>query len=102
MAIIPGLRKLCTPAFVYLVISLATVFAFAIQNLGDPQSYCIGRFSCNVSSVSLLFTLKIIYVLFWTWVLNIICKEGYTSVSWFLVLIPYILMFIFITAMFLN
>ena len=32
-------------------------------------------------------------ILFWTWVLNIICKAGYKWVSWLLVLLPFILIF---------
>ena len=102
MANIPGLYKLCTPAQVYLVISMITLIVIALQNLGNPNSYCVGRYTCNVSSISILYSLKILYVLFWTWILNIICKEGYTSVSWFLVILPFLLMFIFIALMFVN
>jgi hypothetical protein len=32
--------------------------------------------------------------LFWTWILNFICKSGYPGVSWFLLLLPYILLII--------
>ena len=101
MSVIPGLRNICTPAYVYLVLSLITVFAFAVQNLGNPNSYCIGRYSCNVSSVSMLYVLKLLYIVFWTWILNILCKEGFAEISWFLVILPYVLMFIFITMVFL-
>ncbi len=33
---------------------------------------------------------------FWTFVLNCICKAGYKGVSWFLVLFPFVLMFVLI------
>jgi len=100
MASIPGLKNVCMPAFVYFVLSMATLFAMVLQNLGNPNSYCIGRFSCNVTDVNMLFLMKFVYVIFWTWLLNIICREGYEGISWVLVLLPYMLMFIFILAMF--
>lgn len=102
MANLPGLKGLCTPAQVYLTISIITLVVIALQNLGNPSSYCVGRYTCNVSSISMLYSLKLLYVIFWTWILNIICKEGYTSVSWFLVILPFMLMFIFIALLFLN
>ncbi len=94
MSIIPGIKKLCPPAIVYFVISTISIIAIAIQNYGNNDLYCLGMYSCNVSSVSILFLLKFVYVLFWTWVLNIICRGGYEGVSWFLVLFPYILLFV--------
>jgi hypothetical protein len=35
----------------------------------------------------MIFIIKIVYVIFWTWVLNLICQQGYTPVSWLLVLL---------------
>jgi hypothetical protein len=34
---------------------------------------------------------KVVFVLFWTFLLNMLCKNGFKSVSWFLVLLPYLL-----------
>jgi hypothetical protein len=46
----------------------------------------------GISLVNILFTL------FWTWVLNRLCSAGYIRVSWFLVLFPYLLLFIALIA----
>lgn len=100
MASIPGLKNLCTPALVYFALSFVTILVMAFQNLGNPASYCVGRYSCNVTDINMLFLMKFVYVVFWTWVLNIICREGYEGLSWLLVLIPYMLMLIFILSMF--
>uniref|UniRef100_A0A6C0HJ51 Uncharacterized protein n=1 Tax=viral metagenome TaxID=1070528 RepID=A0A6C0HJ51_9ZZZZ len=100
MANLPGLKNVCTPAFVYFVLSIATIFVMLAQNLGNPNSYCIGRYSCNVADINLLFALKFIYVIFWTWILNLICREGFEGISWVLVILPYILMFVFILTLF--
>ena len=94
MAIIPGIKKLCTPALVYFIISVISIIVMAFQNYGNTDLYCLGMYSCNVTSVGIIFVLKFIYVLFWTWVLNIICRNGYENVSWFIVLFPYILLFV--------
>ena len=39
---------------------------------------------------------EIFYVLGWTYLLNILCKKGHTQLSWLLVLLPFIAMFILI------
>ena len=96
MAIV-GLRKLCTPAMIYLGISTIALIVMILQNSiynDNMNSFCLGSYSCTVSSIVLLFIVKIIYILFWTWILNLICNAGASGVAWFLVLLPFILMFI--------
>ena len=97
-----GLRNLCTPALFYFVLSVVAIVMLAFQNMGNTQVYCVGAYSCPTSSVVAIFLVKIVYVLFWTWLLNIICKSGYETVSWVLVLLPFILMFILIAMMFIS
>ena len=94
-----GFKNLCTPALFYLVISIITMVIIAFQNFGNERVYCIGYYSCPVSSVYLIFILKFIYIIFWTWVLNLICRAGLPIISWLLVLIPILLFFILITLM---
>lgn len=91
---IAGLKNLCSPAYVYLVISIIAIVIMGFQNYGNINTYCLGSYSCDVSSVGLIFMIKIMYVLLWTWILNLICRAGAPGVSWFLVLLPFILLFI--------
>lgn len=90
------LKKLCTPALVYFIISMVSIILILLQNMSGNGRYSIGKLSCACGNVGLLFLGKVLYVFFWTWVLNFICKKGYKSVSWFLVLFPFILSFILI------
>jgi len=97
-----SLKELCTPAQVYFIISMLALVILLIQNLGHNNSYHIGSFSCRVPSTILVFIIKLIYILFWTWVLNLICKDGHTTISWLLVLLPWILLFVIIGLIMLN
>jgi hypothetical protein len=72
------------------------------QNLGNSNSYHIGNFSCRVPSTIFIFIIKLIYILFWTWILNLICKDGHTGISWLLVLLPFILFFVLIGMIMIN
>jgi len=99
---IKGLRNLCTPAMIYLVISMAAIAVMVLQNLGSSNTYNMGPYSVDVTSTVLIFVVKIIYVLFWTWVLNLICDAGASSISWFLLLFPFILMFILLASIFIQ
>jgi len=96
------LKDLCTPAMIYFVISVVALIAVLLQNLGNQSTYQIGSFSCMVPNTALIFIIKLIYILFWTWILNLICKDGHTGISWLLVLLPFILLFVIIGILMLN
>lgn len=96
------IKDLCTPAAIYFIVSIFSILVAIFQNLGNSSSYTVGSFSCRVPSTILVFTLKLIYVLFWTWVLNLICKDGYVGISWFLVLMPWLLLFAMIGMVMMN
>ena len=99
---ISGLRKLCTTSYVYLVISSIALIVMLYQNIGNVNTYCLGSYSCAVSSTALIFIIKAVYILFWTWVLNLMCKADATGIAWIVLLLPVIIMFILICAMLIN
>jgi hypothetical protein len=85
---------MCTPATVYLVVAILFTITAMVQNAGNTNKMCIGRVECNVKSTPALFIIEILWIVFWTWVLNSLCKNGHSSVAWFLVLLPFIVIFI--------
>ena len=74
-------KKLCTPAMLYFTISILSLLFILLQNLGNSKSFHIVSFSA-----------QLLYMLFWTWILNLICKDKHTNVAWLLVLMPYIIL----------
>jgi hypothetical protein len=102
MAFPKNLKELCTPSLVYFVISIISLAVVLLQNLGNTNSYHVGSFSCRVPNTAFIFIVKLIYILFWTWVLNLICKDGYSELSWLLVLLPFILLFVMMGLLMLN
>jgi hypothetical protein len=84
MKITNTLKELCTPAMLYFIISVIAIL-FALFS--------------GVKLVAV--AMKAVFAIFWTFILNLLCKKGYKSVSWFLVLFPYFLMgAIFVTTFF--
>jgi hypothetical protein len=96
------IKNLCTPAFVYLVISTISIIVIMFQNGGNMDKYCIGSFECSVPSTPLVFFFKFLYVAFWTFVLDSICKAGHKRFSWFLVVLPFVLFFVLLGLMMAN
>lgn len=92
-----NLKKLCTPSFIYFIISLFGLVLLGLQNLtnGD-NSLCVGNYECTVGNKLLVFLINGIYILFWTFVLDLMCKAGYSELSWIIVLIPILLFFLFL------
>lgn len=99
---IVGFKNLCTPAYIYLLISMASIIVMAYQNVGNVNTYCIGNYSCLVTNTALVFIAKVLYIVFWTWILNLLCNNGGSGIAWFLVLIPFLLLFIFIAFLMLE
>lgn len=69
--------KLCTPAKIYFAIAVIAAV--------------IGLFN-GLAIMGAVWNL--IFAFIWTVVLEWLCKKGWTSISWFLVLLPYIIMFL--------
>jgi hypothetical protein len=72
---IPKFDSLCDPAKLYISLVLISV-VFSLYNGLQVMSAIV----------------QVLFALFWTFVLNWICQKGYKGVSWFLVLLPFILM----------
>ena len=95
-------KKLCTPAFLYLFISVLVFIIVSLQNYGNTNKFCLGDFSCNVPNTFIIFIFNAIYILFWTFILNALCKAGYKEMSWFLVLFPIIMLFVIFAFILIN
>lgn len=67
-------QKLCTPAKIYFVITLF---------------FCVMSLINNIPFFAVL--IKLFFALIWTYILSWLCKKGFTWVSWFLVLLPFII-----------
>ena len=71
MAFPKSLNELCRPSYIYFIISFIGLIMIAIQNIGNSQRYCLGNFSCRVPSTIAVFIFKLVYILFWSWILNL-------------------------------
>jgi len=90
--ILNRVRSLCTPALIFFIISVLSLFMMLFDNLENTHHYCFGNVSCNVANTSTIFIVEILFLIFWTWVLDFICSRGYTNFAWFILLFPYILL----------
>lgn len=78
-----SMSSLCTPALVYAVIAVITLI--------------IGAF---FEFKPLTLIVKLLFEMLWTLFLNFLCNQGYTGISWFLVLFPLILLLVSAVIMF--
>ena len=88
-------NSLCTPAQLYLGLSIIAVVSSCIQNIGNPNVFACGLMKAQSPVNNVVYiTGEVLYVLIWTYLLNLLCKKGYTKVSWLFVLLPLIAMFV--------
>jgi hypothetical protein len=75
-------KSFCFPALVYFFMGIIG----AVASIGE------------ISFLSLF--VKLLFVFVWTWFLNLLCEKGYSTISWVLVFLPFILfVLIFLTAL---
>lgn len=84
MKLASAYKSLCLPSKVYFVLSA----------VGILLAILMPRIFGSVSALAHL--VHIVYVVFWTWVLHLICGAGYKWISWVLVLAPFVLAFLII------
>ena len=102
MGVMKTVQDLCTPAYVYLVMSVISIVLMMLQNAGNNKMFCLGNYECNVDSPGLVFLGQVVYTVFWVFLLNWICSKGYKNLSWFLVLLPFLFFFIALGMFMLN
>jgi hypothetical protein len=96
MPSIVGFNYLCPPAYIYFVISAVWLIIFVLfLNNGSIKlnEYCVDS-DCTQPNVAFMILFKAMFIIFWTWVLNFICRTGRPGVAWFLFLFPFIIMII--------
>jgi len=66
--------KLCTPAKIYFALAVIASIIALVYGIGIVAVF-----------------VKLLFAFVWTYILALLCNKGYQSLSWFLVLLPYII-----------
>ena len=90
-----SLYKLCTPSMLYFIISLFALIIIGLSNINSPDKLCLGTYQCDIGNNTIIFVLNALYILFWTFILDLLCKNGWSDLSWFIFLLPFILIILF-------
>ena len=85
--------KLCSPAKFYLVISAVSFILVLFQNIGKNNEFALGAYKTQHNRPGLILFFNALYIILWTWMLDVICKIN-PKISWVIVLLPFVLLFI--------
>lgn len=86
MLTVSTIRRFCTPALVYLSIIALYLLVNLVRTTNSGAIY-------DMDVVVKQFVLPSVLGVFWAWVLNLICQAGQSSLSWALVVVPYVVTF---------
>jgi hypothetical protein len=81
---------LCNPAKFYFVLSVVVYLIMFVQNITTPGKFSLGLYSCDHKQTPLILIYHALYIIFWTYILNLICR-GSSTLSWVIVLFPFML-----------
>ena len=95
--------KICTPAQIYLIVSVILLFLsyfgmtaisqqLTLNQSGHPVLHSLNFTYQKDTRTS--YVVQAILIVLWTWLLSYLCSKGYSQLSWFLVLLPWVLMFL--------
>jgi hypothetical protein len=73
-------NHLCNPAKLYLILSILAIIIMMTKKM---------------KMMAVVF--KILFSLFFVYVLNFICKKGFKTLAWILVILPYFFLFLAMT-----
>lgn len=87
-------QKLCPPAKLYLALSLLSLVAILFSRQWNINAFTFSLGGVSPSIINGIITLvsQLVYIGFWTYVLNLMCKDGQSLISWILVVLPFILL----------
>ena len=77
-----SLMSICSPALLYLIIAIIALVSMIYSKV-------------PMQTVAM----KGLFVAIYTWFLNFLCSKGHSGISWFLVILPFVVMALFIVAM---
>jgi len=95
--------KLCIPAQIYLIVSfILMVLSYFGLNAISQQITLNQSNSSFLQSLNFTYqkdartsyVVQAVFIVLWTWVLSYLCNKGFSNLSWFLILFPWILMFL--------
>lgn len=95
--------KMCTPAQIYLIISVILLILsyfgmsaisqqLTLNQSGHPVLHSLNFTYQKDTRTS--YVVQAVLIVLWTWLLSYLCNKGYSQLSWFLVLLPWVLMFL--------
>jgi len=65
--------KLCTPAFIYFIISVIYLIIHSFTNF-------------NIMGI----IIKMFFIILWSLFLNFLCSNGYSIISWLILILPFL------------
>ena len=79
MAKLNSKPSICAPALLYLILSIIGLVSMAYTQC---MTVCI--------------LVNLLFIGIWTWFLNFLCSQGYKTISWILVILPFIIFILMI------
>ena len=74
-----------------LVFSIIMFLTMVFQNSGNVDIYCLGKLNCDAPNLSMIFIIKILYIIFWTVIFQMLCKANQPIIAWALLFYPILL-----------
>ena len=87
--------EMCTPAHLFLVLSLIFFFVLSYYDYYKVNASCMASYHCSNQIKPIYYYLLILgLILLCTWVLNFQCSLGHSLIVWAEIIIPIVLIYL--------
>ena len=100
------MTQLLNKKFVFYLLIIVVIFSLdrisklyvinIAETYGNVDIFCLGSLQCEAPDLKMIFIIKILYVLLWSIIIQLLCNAGQEIRAWLFVLYPLLLYFIMI------
>jgi hypothetical protein len=96
------MTNLCPQSKLYLIFSIIMFLTMVFQNSGNVDIYCLGKLNCDAPNLYMIYMIKILYTVFWTVILQMLCTANQPIIAWALLFYPILLYLIMTLDLFIT
>jgi hypothetical protein len=96
MTILETFYNLCLPSKLYMILGIILLIVSYYHDLktNDEEKICLGNLKCAIKNKPAYYAFNLTFILFWAWLLNLLCRYGWVKTAWFIFIFPYIIIFL--------
>jgi hypothetical protein len=88
MSVLQKMFHICSPSLLFLILSIIILLFSFYQNISFHSAIVLGKTRNELPMTSIVYISSGILIVIWTFLIDRMCKFGYTKLSWSFFILP--------------